>query len=399
MKTSVLTYLLLFFGLIACSGQEDTTEVVTLETPKIIVGAQRITDYFPLIKDKKVALLVNQTSEIDSGLHLVDSLISLGVDVRKIFAPEHGFRGHADAGESVTDGKDKRTGLPIISLYGKNKKPSKAMLADIDLVLFDIQDVGARFYTYISTMHYVMDACAEHQKKFIVLDRPNPNGHYVDGPVLEMEHQSFVGMHPIPIVHGLTVGELAQMINGEGWLTNGQKCDLTVIYCQNYNHTTSYSLPIKPSPNLPNDWAIALYPSLCLFEGTVVSVGRGTDKQFQIIGYPAYLDTTFSFTPVSMAGAKYPKHQNKTCYGKDLSSKQFQYKHHFFLDELIHFYSTYPKKDKFFNAFFTKLAGTKKLQQQLEAGITQVEIRATWQQDLKAYKAIRKKYLLYDDFE
>jgi len=368
------------------------------KTPEIVVGAAQPDAYLPLLKGKRVALLVNQTSMIDSNTHLVDACLTWEVDVKKIFAPEHGFRGHADAGEQVVDGKDKQTGLPIISLYGKNKKPSAAHLADVDVIVFDIQDVGARFYTYISTMHYVMEACAEQNKQFIVLDRPNPNGHYVDGPVLEMAHQSFVGMHPIPVVHGLTVAELAQMINGEGWLNKQLKCDLKVIPCQNYTHLSKYSLPVKPSPNLPNDWSIALYPSLCFFEGTDVSVGRGTDMQFQVIGHPDYPKQDFSFTPVSMPGAKYPKHQNKVCYGKDLRAGKFKYTHNFFLDELMHFYQVAKHQEKFFNNFFTKLAGTKKLQQQIEAGLSQVEIRASWEKPLQQYLSKRKNYLLYPDF-
>ncbi|MGB0524084.1 MAG: exo-beta-N-acetylmuramidase NamZ family protein [Flammeovirgaceae bacterium] len=390
-------FLLMIITLFACSGQEEAYKFVA-DVPKIKVGAARLDQYLPTLKDKKVALLVNQTSVIDSNVHLVDTLLALGIQVKQIFAPEHGFRGDADAGESVVDGKDKKTGLPILSLYGKNKKPSAAQLTDIDVVVFDIQDVGARFYTYISTMHYVMEACAEQQKQFMVLDRPNPNGHYVDGPVLELAHQSFVGLHPIPIVHGLTVGELAKMINGEGWLKGGRTCELQVISCEHYTHLSRYSLPIKPSPNLPNDWSIALYPSLCLFEGTTVSVGRGTDMQFQILGHPDYPDTTFSFTPVRKPGAKYPKHQNITCYGKDLRSTQFQYKFNFFLDELIHFYAVNPRQDQFFNAFFTKLAGTKALQQQIEQGISQDVIRQSWQPALQQYLKMRKKYLLYEDF-
>lgn len=397
LKCQLLTLCLLWTSLVACTAQKE--EKIPLTSPQLVLGAQQTASYLPLLKGKRVALLVNQTSEIASGVHIVDSLMSLGVQVKKIFAPEHGFRGTADAGESVVDGKDKRTGVPIFSLYGKHKKPTAEQLSDVDVVVFDIQDVGVRFYTYISSMHYVMEACAENNKEFIVLDRPNPNGHYVDGPVLEKAHQSFVGLHPIPIVHGLTVGELAQMINGEKWLKGGLHCDLKVISCENYTHATRYSLPIKPSPNLPNDWSIALYPSLCLFEGTIVSVGRGTDLQFQIIGHPDYLqhDSVYTFTPVSKSGAKYPKHQNKVCYGKDLSEAKFRYNTNFFLDELLHFYEMSANKSAFFKPFFTKLAGTKQLQQQIEAGHSQQKIRASWQPKLEEYQKKRKKYLLYAD--
>ncbi len=379
-----------------------------METIKMLqtlkVGAEQVTNYLPLLKGKRIALVVNQTSIIgneSNHTHLVDSLVGLsegnGFSIKKIFAPEHGFRGTADAGEKVKDGKDTKTGLPIISLYGNNKKPSKEQLADIELVIFDIQDVGARFYTYISTMHYVMEACAESKIPVLILDRPNPNGFYVDGPVLELPEQSFVGMHQIPIVHGCTVGELAKMINGENWLKNGVQADLTVIPVENYTHQTRYSLPVKPSPNLPNDWAISLYPSLCLFEGTNVSIGRGTEKQFQIVGNPNYPSKDFSFTPKSMEGAKYPKYEGKVCYGKDLTTKKFAYSHEFFLTELIDFYQNSTNKKDFFIPFFTNLAGTKKLQQQIEAGKTESEIRESWQADLEKYKAMRKKYLLYEE--
>ena len=316
-----------------------------------------------------------------------------------MFAPEHGFRGKADAGEHVFDGIDKKTGLSIASLYGKNRKPSPEMMQDLDIVIYDIQDVGVRFYTYIGTLHYVMEACAEANIPLLILDRPNPNAHYIDGPVLEMEFKGFVGMHPVPIVHGMTIGEYAKMINGEKWLEGGTQCDITVISIENYTHQTSYSLPIKPSPNLPNDQSIDLYASLCFFEGTDVSIGRGTDKQFQIVGSPNYqvADFEYQFTPKPNNGAKHPKHQDKICYGYDLSSIAPQNKVN--LKWLIEFYSAHQQntpKVQFYNQFFTKLAGTEKLQEQIDQGLSADEIRETWQDGLDSYKTIRNKYLLYE---
>lgn len=365
------------------------------------IAADRIDEYLPLLSEQRIALVVNQTS-ISNQTHLADALMSLGIDLKKVFAPEHGFRGDADAGEYVSNGKDKITGLPIISLYGKHKKPSTADLADIDIVIFDIQDVGARFYTYISTMHYIMEACAENNKHLIVLDRPNPNGHYIDGPVLNIDKQSFVGMHPIPIVHGLTVGELAMMINGEKWLAGGRQCQLTVILCLGYTHQYHYELPIKPSPNLPNSRAIYLYPSLCLFEGTPISVGRGTDQQFQIFGAPALTKMPYQFTPVSKPGAKTPPHQNVRCYGLDLTSlsiAELQRARQINLKWLLDCYKAYPDKDRFFNAnlFFDQLAGTDELRRQIRQQRSEKEIRQSWQPALNRYKAIRQKYLLYPD--
>lgn len=358
-------------------------------------GAQQTEKYLPLLRGKRIALAVNQTSVIGKT-HLVDSLLAHKLNIVKIFAPEHGFRGEADAGAHIKNETDQKTGLPLVSLYGKNKKPTPAQLADIDVILFDIQDVGVRFYTYIGTLHYVMEAAAENNKQVLVLDRPNPNGDYVDGPVLEMEHTSFVGMHPVPLVHGLTVGEFATMINGEKWLAGGQKCSLEIIPLKNYDHKTPYSLPIRPSPNLPNDQAIRLYPSLGLFEGTNVSVGRGTEKPFQQIGSPFYEVKSYSFTPRSVPGATSPPHLNTTCYGIDLSQKPAQ---NFSLRYLITFYQHSTQQEKFFNSFFTKLAGTTELRKQIEAGTPEEKIRATWQPAIKTYLAIRKKYLLYPDFE
>ena len=298
-KLNLFVGFLLFFQINCGNSTQLPVEELPEKPENVIVGAERTAAYLPLIKDKKVGLVVNQTSTIGK-VHLVDSLVRLGIDIQAVFAPEHGFRGEADAGAKITDGKDPKTGVSIISLYGKKRKPGAEDLKGLDWVIFDIQDVGARFYTYISTMHYVMEACAEHNVPFLVLDRPNPNGHYVDGPVRESEYQSFVGMHEIPVVHGMTVGEYAQMVNAEGWLTKGMQCKLKVVTCENYDHKTAYELPIKPSPNLPNIRSIYLYPSLCFFEGTVASVGRGTDTQFQVYGHPDYAQTApHVFMPVS----------------------------------------------------------------------------------------------------
>ncbi|WP_375238719.1 exo-beta-N-acetylmuramidase NamZ domain-containing protein [Aurantibacter sp.] len=364
----------------------------------VILGAHRIYDYLPLLNGKRVGIVANQTSVIykeENYAHLVDSLISLNVDVKKVFAPEHGFRGKVDAGELIKNGVDTKTGLHITSLYGKNKKPSNEQLSGLDVVIFDIQDVGARFYTYISSLHYVMEACAENNIKVIVLDRPNPNGHIVDGPTLELEHQSFIGMHPIPVLHGMTIGEYAKMINGENWLTNNAKCDLTVIKMAYYNRDFPYSLPIKPSPNLPNDKAINLYASLCFLEGTNISLGRGTEMQFQIYGSPFLPKTDFTFTPKPNVGSKYPKHENNVCYGFNLS-KESRLKS-INLSYLLNAYKLTEDKNNFFlkNGFFTTLAGTTQLQQQIESGLSASEIKATWQNSLDDFKVIRDKYLIY----
>ena len=368
------------------------------EIKKVLrVGAERLDTYLDNFKNLRVALVVNQTSVVQ-GKHLADLLLEKGITIKKIFAPEHGFRGKADAGEHVIDGKDAKTGLPLISLYGKYKKPKSTDLQDIDAVIFDIQDVGVRFYTYISTMHYVMEACAENNKKCIVFDRPNPNGHYVDGMIREAKHKSFVSMHPIPIVHGLTVGELAKMINGEGWLKGNKTCDLQVITCKNYTHKTPYSLPIKPSPNLPNDRSILLYPSLCLFEGTNVSIGRGTEFPFQVAGTPSFPEKEFNFTPQSREGAKNPKYKSKVCYGMDFRETD-NFKYEFSLAPILEFYKKSSNKASFFKSYLTLLYGSEQLQKDIEAGKTEEEIRASWQADLEKYKQMRKKYLLYEDFE
>ncbi|WCO00814.1 DUF1343 domain-containing protein [Psychroserpens ponticola] len=375
---------------------------------KIIVGANSTEAYLPILKGKRVGIVANQTSVIfkESAssqkapndynyTHLVDSLVALNLDIKQVFATEHGFRGKADAGETVKDDIDSKTKLPIVSIYGKNKKPSKAQLKDLDIIVFDIQDVGARFYTYISSLHYLMEACAEANIPVIVFDRPNPNGHYIDGPILEMSNKSFVGMHPIPVVHGMTIGEYAQMINGEGWLENEIKCELTVIPIKNYTHEKTYSLPIKPSPNLPTDVAINLYPSLCFFEGTNVSAGRGTSGQFQVYGSP-FLDKddyTFKFVPQPNEGAKYPKHKGEVCYGEDLRDSKPLGKIH--LDYLIKAYSNSIGKQEFFNDYFIKLAGTKQLQDQIESGVSEKDIKASWAKGLAEFKTMRSEYLIY----
>jgi uncharacterized protein YbbC (DUF1343 family) len=371
----------------------------TAKTAGIVCGAERTTEYLPVLKGKRVALLVNQTSMVGST-HLVDTLLAAGINIQKIFAPEHGFRGSADAGEHVANEKDKKTGLPVISLYGSKKNPSPDDLKDVDIVIFDVQGAGVRFYTFISSLHYLMQACAYNQKTLLVLDRPNPNGWYVDGPVLQKEFQSFVGVDPIPVVHGLTVAEYAQMVNGEKWLQNGAQCQLTVVPCANYSHSMRYSLPVKPSPNLPNDRAIYLYPSLCFFEGTDVSVGRGTDYPFQVIGSPGSGIKDFSFTPESKPGAKSPPHLGKVCYGFDLRKGENNLGQ-LNLTYLIKMLAAYTDKEKFFlsNNFFDKLAGTDALRKQLLEGKTEQQIKDSWASGLYEYKEKRKKYLLYKDFE
>jgi len=362
------------------------------QAQKIVLGAERTDVYLHHLKNKKVGVIGNQTSMI-GNTHLVDSLLSLGIDVVRVFSPEHGFRGIADAGAKIADGIDVKTGLPIISLYGSNKKPKPEQLQGIDVLVFDIQDVGARFYTYISTLHFIMEAAAEQGVSVIVLDRPNPNGHYVDGPILNTTFHSFVGMHPIPIVHGMTIAEYATMCNYEGWLGNGISCSLFTSPMLNYTHNLTYDLPIKPSPNLPNSRAINLYPSLCLFEGTTVSVGRGTDFPFQHFGAP-YLESNYSFTPKSGAGSEYPKHENKACFGTDLRFQE-NYLTAINLNWIVEAYKQCDKKEEFFNNFFDKLAGTDKLRLQIIAGKTAKEIKASWQKGLEDFKEMREEYLLY----
>ncbi|MBO4282130.1 MAG: DUF1343 domain-containing protein [Bacteroidales bacterium] len=369
---------------------------------EVRVGAARTQVYLPFIQGKKIAVCANHTALIGQT-HLVDSLHALGVDIVRIFAPEHGFRGRAEAGQTVANDTDAKTGIPIVSLYGKRKKPTAEDMQGIDLVLFDIQDVGARFYTYISTLHYLMEAAAENKVTIVVLDRPNPNGFWVDGPVLKPQFSSFVGMHPVPVVHGMTVGEYALMINGEKWLKNGLQCDLKIVNVERYDHALRYQLPNAPSPNLPTMEAIYLYPSLCLFEGTPLSVGRGTDKPFRLLGYPDCPDGNTQFKPKSIPGvALHPPFENKKCKGYDLSEfsltvlKNQPFLH---IDLLIEMYKNYPDKARFFLPVFTKLAGTDQLQKQIEAGLSAEAIHASWKEELEQFKRIRKKYLLYADFE
>lgn len=378
--------------------------VLLLAAPVAIgqtVGANRTDAYLPLLKKKKVAIVANQTSVVfrsdTTYIHLLDTLLSRGVKVVKIFCPEHGFRGDVEAGGSVASGKDASSGLPIVSLYGKNKKPTPEQLKGLDYVIFDIQDVGCRFYTYISTLHYVMEACAENNVRVIVLDRPNPNGRYVDGPVLDLSLRSFVGMHPVPIVHGMTIGEYARMINGEHWIKSADTCMLTVIAMEGYDHSMRYSLPIPPSPNLRNDQAIALYPSLCLFEGTNVSVGRGTDHPFCIVGSPNFMPpaVAFAFKPKPIPGVSdNPLFNGKTCYGIDLS--RVKAPDRFELKWLFELYR-YSRHNDFFlsNGFFDKLSGTRLLRKQIEEGVSEDSIRASWEPALSEYKVMRQKYLLY----
>lgn len=364
------------------------------ENPPITPAAERLDAYLPELEGKTVALLVNHTSMVN-GVHLLDTLLSSGVRVVKIFAPEHGFRGNLANGETVHDGRDQKTKLPLVSMYGKNKKPSSKELEGIDIVIYDIQDVGTRFYTYISSMHHMMEACAENNISFIVLDRPNPNAHYIDGPVLEEAHASFVGVHPIPIVYGMTTGELARMVKGERWINQSELLDLKIIELKNWTHTSRYELPIPPSPNLPNSQSIALYPSLCLFEGTDISMGRGTDFPFQTVGYPDPAFGEFQFRPRSIPGvSKHPPHKNKMCYGYDL--RKVAPPHRIDLSYLIRYYHLSDHKDSYFNAFFTNLSGTKKLRKQIEEGWKEEDIRASWQDDLNRFKQTRKKYLIYD---
>jgi len=367
----------------------------------ITVGAERTGLYLSLLKGKSVAVVANQTSMIKET-HLVDSLLTLGVQVKKVFSPEHGFRGAYDAGAHVSNYKDKKTGLPIVSLYGDHNKPTVDDLAGVEVVVFDIQDVGVRFYTYISTMHYVMEACAENGITFLLLDRPNPNGFYVDGPMMEDEFVSFVGLHPVPLVHGMTMAEYAKMINGQGWLKGGVKCKIIHILCERYSHRDFYQLPVKPSPNLPNMTSVYLYPSLGLFEGTFISVGRGTDKPFQVIGHPKMENGNYTFKPKSVPGAKNPPFKGKTCSGHDLSKfgdlilKGYG---KIYLYWLTGAYKDSPDKSKFFNSYFNRLAGNSTLKQQIIDQLTEDVITASWKADIDKFKKIRKGYLLYPDFE
>ncbi|MDL2265018.1 DUF1343 domain-containing protein [Parabacteroides sp. OttesenSCG-928-G21] len=386
-----LITLLFLSGLQAANSQNKSLKL----------GAERLEQVCELLEGKRVGLVVNQTSVLEDGnVHLLDALIDKRINVVKVFAPEHGFRGTADAGEYVSDSKDQKTGIPIISIYGRNRKPTSQQMANLDVVVFDIQDVGARFYTYISTMHYVMEACAENNKECIVLDRPNPND-FVDGPMMKEGFESFVGMHHIPLLHGLTVGELALMINGEKWLkSNPDTCKLQVVTMENWKHGDSYWLPVKPSPNLPSVQSIRLYPSLCLFEATNISVGRGTYFPFEVLGFPDPKYGTFTFTPVSLPGFDTnPLQKDKTCYGVDL--RELPFAGGFTLRFFLEFYEKAGKDQAFFFSrpdWFDTLTGSKEMRLQIIKGMSEEEIRATWQADLSAYKEMRKKYLLYPDY-
>ncbi len=383
-----LVYAFFFLILVSqCLGAKKTP----------IPGANQIDQYKHLIEGKSVAVVANQTSMVGQT-HLVDNLLGIGIDIKVIFAPEHGYRELASDGQTIMDGKDPRTGITLLSLYGTRRKPAPEDLKGIDVVLFDIQDVGARFYTYLSTLHYVMEACAENDIKFIILDRPNPNGFYFDGNISDTTWRSFVSMDPIPIVHGLTVGEYAMMINGEGWLKGKVKCDLTVIRCKKYNHRTFYDLPVRPSPNLPNQTSVYLYPSLCFFEGTRISVGRGTPFPFQVYGSPNLPDKGFSFTPDSAAGSVNPPLKGIRCFGTDLRDaiiNKLVPAPSLNFDWVIEAYRNYPEKDKFFTTYFDVLAAGPELREMIQKGMTTEQIRATWKDGLEKYAKIRGKYLLY----
>lgn len=397
--------LTIFFSILCCvhcsskkssapaSGDQNSARTIEQSGNKLATGADQIDVILPKIQGKRVALVVNYTAVVGKT-HLADTLKSYGVSIKKIMSPEHGFRGTATAGEHVKDGFDSKTGLPVVSLYGNNRKPTPQQLEDVDVVIFDIQDVGVRFFTYVGTLHYVMEACAENNKNLIVLDRPNPNAGYIDGPVLLPEHKSFIGMHPVPVVHGLTVGEYAQMINGEGWLEGKKKCSLEVITLKNWKHSDEYSLPIKPSPNLPNDQAVRLYPSICFFEGTALSLGRGTEFPFQVIGHPDLRNMPFQFTPVDVPGmAIDPPLENKLCNGLDLRTVEVPRK--IALHYLIDMYNAFPDKDNYFVPHFARWAGNTLLAQQIKDGLSEEQIRESWQKDLAVYTEMRKKYLLY----
>lgn len=372
---------------------------LSMTAQPVKVGAERTESYLPLLRGKRVAVMSNQTGRVGDE-HLVDLLVRNGVELVGIFSPEHGFRGTADAGEHVASSVDEKTGIPVWSLYGSGGgKPTADQMRRFDLLLFDLQDVGLRFYTYYISMAHLMDACAEHGKKMIVLDRPNPNGFHVDGPILDMKHKSGVGWLPIPVVHGMTLGEIALMINGEKWLPQGRRCDLTVIPCENYTHQTEYRLPIAPSPNLPDMQSVYLYPSICLFEGTVMSLGRGTPFPFQVYGHPDFKGSTFSFTPRSVPGAKYPPFLNRRCYGVDLRnlSQQDIRENGFDLSHVIDAYCNLNLGDKFFTPFFEKLTGVDYIRQDIIAGKSAREIKAKWSCDVLKFRKQRRPYLLYEE--
>jgi len=386
---------------IALLSKKSFSQESISDSSNVIVGAERMNEYLPLLKGKNIALVINQTSMVGKTL-LIDTLLHSGIRIKKIFAPEHGIRGIADAGEQIASDTDLKSGIPIVSIYGKNFKPTAEQLKGIDIVIYDIQDVGVRFYTYISTLHYVMEACAENNVELLILDRPDPNGFYVDGPVLDSAFHSFVGVDPIPIVYGMTPAEYALMLNGEHWLNNGAQCKLQYVLCENYDHNTMYRLPVNPSPNLRNMTAIYLYPSVCLFEGTMASVGRGTDKPFMLIGYPDFAKGKVNFTPQSVTGATNPPYLNKKCSGYDLSvfnTGFFVWNKHVMLRWLEELYDSYPIRENFFTDYFDKLAGNDELRKQIEKSTPEMDIRRSWEPKLSQFKDIRKKYLLYKDFD
>ncbi len=399
-----IAFMALFFVVASSASAQliSRSDQSTLDPTEIKVGAERTEQYLGMLRGKNVAVVVNQTSLVKKTL-LVDTLLSSGIHITKIFAPEHGFYGTADAGATIKNGKDKNapTNITIISLYGKHYKPTPEDMKGIDIVIYDLQDVGVRFFTYVSTLHYVMEACAENNKPLVILDRPDPNGFFVDGPVLDTNFRSFVGLDPVPIVYGMTAAEYARMLNGEKWLKGGKQCNLTCITVQGYAHKDLYELPVKPSPNLPNMAAVYLYPSLALFEGTVISVGRGTDTPFQVIGCPELQNASFTFTPQSKQGATDPMYKGQVCHGYDLQQfgsvlmKSYQKLYFFWLKGTL---KDYPDKTKFFNNYFKSLAGTDKLQNQIEQGMSDEDIRKSWEPQLSNFKTIRKKYLLYADF-
>ena len=396
-KNNILLFKLLCLFAYLSAAQTSVPPILNYST--VVCGNQQFSNYLPLLKNKRIAVLTNNTGLV-GNTSIVDTLLKLDVKIVKIFGPEHGFRGNTEAGQKVSHNKDPKTKLPVISLYGKNKKPNKDQLKDVDILIYDIQDLGVRFYTYISTLTYAMEACAENDKTLFVLDRPNPNGFYIDGPVLKKEWKSFLGLHPVPIVYGMTCGEYAQMANGEGWLKNGIQCKLKVITMQQYDRKASYLLPVKPSPNIPNSTAVWLYPGLGLFEGSIVSVGRGTEWPFQVIGHPAYSDSSFSFIPKPSAISNTPKYVNQSCKGLDLRNDPYLKNHpgKINIQWLIKFYNELDRND-FFDDNFNYHAGNADLKEQIKNHMREKEIRESWEADITAFKNIRKKYLLYPDFE
>jgi len=394
-NTKIIGFTCLILSFICLNGQNT---LVTKDFTEVTCGNRQFDEYLPKLKNKRVGIITNVTGLV-GNTSIVDTLLALKVNIKKIFGPEHGFRSDTDAGEKVSSNTDTKTGLPIISLYGSNKKPTKEQLSDIDILIYDIQDIGVRFYTYISTMCYAMEACAENKKEFIVLDRPNPNGFYIDGPVMKNELKGFLGLHNVPLVYGMTCGEYAKMVNGEGWLKKKVKCKLTVIPLKNYDRKCTYKLPVRPSPNIPNSSAVLLYPSLGLFEGTIMSLGRGTEFPFQVVGHPEYKDTTFYFIPKETSISKTPKYLNQKCYGIDLRKDNYITNHPCKINlEWLRMIQIKMGRDDFFDKNFNYHAGNALLQTQLKSGISENEIRKGWQVDITAFKKIRKKYLLYPDF-